>query len=303
MSVNEKNISKRQSQAGMALLAIFGMTLIAKAQSYLVAGVLAMVVVVPLASLVVPHLAPLKHKRISFYLIYTATLFFAAFGALSPLMTITLLSLAAFLLCPRREALSLSLLAVAVCWVSRLVAEEGVSSEVSILALVNMVLVLIMNMLLRQIDQLKTRLEESLHVDPVTGVFNRQALIQELSKVYQLKERYGAVSTVVTLPLEADIASLAEHQFDGLVKDLVSLLRSRIRNTDLLYRSERDVFVLVLPATDPANAEALLQDLVRAAAVYQYSAPVSVELRPLLSASETSLSEAEWSESILSRES
>lgn len=303
MSVNEKNVSKRLSQTGMVLLAIFGMTLIAKAQSYLVAGTLAIIVFIPLASLVAPQIAPLKRKRTHFYFVYTATLMFAFFGSLSPLMTITLLSLAAFLLCPRLEALSLSLLAIAACWLSRLVAAEEVSAQASILALVNVVLVLVLNMLFRQIDQLKTRLEESARVDPVTGVFNRQALTQELSRIYQLRERYGAVSTVVTLPLGVNVAALAEHQFDSLVKDLVSLMRSRIRNTDLLYRAERDVFVLVLPSTEPANAEVLLQDLVHAAAVYQYSVSVRVDLLPSLSSSETSLGEAEWSESILSRKS
>ena len=98
----------------------------------------------------------------------------------------------------------------------------------------------------RQHDQLEYFADH----DILTGLLNRRAFNRELEQHAALVERYGAVGSVLVIDLDHFKYvndTLGHHAGDELIARAASVLRSRLRTTDVLARLGGDEFGVLLP--------------------------------------------------------
>jgi len=89
--------------------------------------------------------------------------------------------------------------------------------------------------------------------DPLTGVFTRERLQEELGQVVALADRYGEPGVVGVLDLDnfKYVNDAHGHGMgDHLLAQAATLLRGRLRETDALGRLGSDEFAFVLPRTE-----------------------------------------------------
>jgi diguanylate cyclase (GGDEF)-like protein len=115
----------------------------------------------------------------------------------------------------------------------------------------------------------RTRLEEQLRAladrDPMTGLLNRRRFDEELDAHLERCRRYGSEGAVVVLDVDGFKSvndTQGHHAGDELIMGIGSLLRDRLRSSDVVARLGGDEFALLLPraSRDEANlvAEALV---------------------------------------------
>jgi diguanylate cyclase (GGDEF)-like protein len=100
--------------------------------------------------------------------------------------------------------------------------------------------------------------------DPLTGVANRRAWEDEAARHLARATRTGEPLSFALLDLDhfKEVNDREGHGAgDALLRDLTAGWSARLRQADLLGRYGGDEFVLCLPATDPAGAREILQQL------------------------------------------
>jgi diguanylate cyclase (GGDEF)-like protein/PAS domain S-box-containing protein len=100
--------------------------------------------------------------------------------------------------------------------------------------------------------------------DVLTGLFNRRRFIEELTQRVELANRYGRSGAVVMLDVDnfKEINDTLGHRAgDDTVRAVASVLRRRLRSTDVLARLGGDEFAVVLPEADGDQAVAVASDL------------------------------------------
>ena len=103
--------------------------------------------------------------------------------------------------------------------------------------------------------------------DHLTGLLNRRAFHDELSRRLAHGRRYAHAGAVLVLDLDnfKDINDTLGHAAgDELISRVAGLLRVRLRETDVLGRLGGDEFAVVLPETGRAEAELVARDLLAA---------------------------------------
>ncbi|WP_417070386.1 EAL and GGDEF domain-containing protein [Niveibacterium terrae] len=119
-----------------------------------------------------------------------------------------------------------------------------------------------------QIKATEARLEHMAHHDPLTGLPNRSLLFATVERAIGFARREGRPLALLMLDLDhfKDINDSFGHRAgDELLKSVSTLIRTRLRESDLLCRLGGDEFAVLLPALTHAEEAALVaEDLIAA---------------------------------------
>ena len=107
-------------------------------------------------------------------------------------------------------------------------------------------------------------LADRARTDPLTGLANRQVLVEGFTRLLAAADRRGTPVSVVALDLDGLKAVNDRHGHaagDRLLVHFAGLVRACMRGADLAVRAGGDEFILLLPDTDAAGAHRLIQRL------------------------------------------
>jgi diguanylate cyclase (GGDEF)-like protein len=114
------------------------------------------------------------------------------------------------------------------------------------------------------LGHLSESLRRQADTDPLTGLLNRNGFLAAAVREHAIAQRSGNRLTLAVLDLDGfkQINDLRGHVVgDRVLADLGRCWRERLRTGDILARHGGDEFVLLLPATAPDNAAAVLERL------------------------------------------
>jgi diguanylate cyclase len=133
--------------------------------------------------------------------------------------------------------------------------------------------------LLTQLQQANAELRTQALTDPLTGLLNRRALVQELDRQLASAQRAGHWLLVAAIDLDGFKQVNDEHGHDAgdaLLRGVALALRKALRGGDALARMGGDEFVAVglgpKQEADGAAAAALFQERLAVSSVGQYAA-------------------------------
>lgn len=111
------------------------------------------------------------------------------------------------------------------------------------------------------------RLSHLANRDSVSGLYNRNRFIEELTREIAAGRRNGAGGALLVLNLDRfkDVNSALGHMAgDTLLRKVATVLRGRLRDTDTLARIGGDVFGMILPGCGPEAAGRVATQLIEA---------------------------------------
>ena len=111
------------------------------------------------------------------------------------------------------------------------------------------------------LGHLSESLRRQADTDPLTGLLNRSGFLAAAVREHAIAQRSGNRLTLAVLDLDGfkQINDLRGHVAgDQVLADLGRAWRERLRTGDILARHGGDEFVLLLPATSPEGATAVL---------------------------------------------
>jgi diguanylate cyclase (GGDEF)-like protein len=114
------------------------------------------------------------------------------------------------------------------------------------------------------LGHLSESLRRQADTDPLTGLLNRNGFMAAAVREHAIAQRSGNRLTLAVLDLDGfkQINDLRGHVVgDRVLADLGRSWRERLRTGDILARHGGDEFVLLLPATSPEGATAVLDRL------------------------------------------
>jgi diguanylate cyclase (GGDEF)-like protein len=114
------------------------------------------------------------------------------------------------------------------------------------------------------LGHLSESLRRQADTDPLTGLLNRSGFLAAAVREHAIAQRSGNRLTLAVLDLDGfkQINDLRGHVAgDRVLADLGRSWRERLRTGDILARHGGDEFVLLLPATSPEGANAVLDRL------------------------------------------
>jgi diguanylate cyclase (GGDEF)-like protein/PAS domain S-box-containing protein len=102
--------------------------------------------------------------------------------------------------------------------------------------------------------------------DPLTGLFNRRRFEAELARQVAFNSRYGPTGAVLVVDLDRFkyVNDTLGHAIgDELIARVGSVLRDRLRETDVVARLGGDEFAILLPSADEDQAKQVGEDIVQ----------------------------------------
>ena len=168
--------------------------------------------------------------------------------------------LVGYFVLPRRWA-TLQGLLLCVGVAAGLVAAVDTLAGVRAAATLVLTLVLL-NVVLHVIGQLQGALQQQAVTDPLTGAYNRRHLT---TRLHDLSQPLRGVPCAL-LAIDIDHFKRINDRFghaagDAVLQATVAAINGRKRRDDQLFRTGGEEFVLLLPATTPADAVHLADDL------------------------------------------
>ncbi|MGD8593311.1 MAG: GGDEF domain-containing protein [Gammaproteobacteria bacterium] len=106
-------------------------------------------------------------------------------------------------------------------------------------------------------NELQNQLDELSTVDPVSGLLNRRAMLQNLEPLVSRSRRYNNPLSVIAMDLLTLDAVKQQHGEEAVyhaIKQVSFMLKDTLRWADLVSRTEDNRFVFVLPETDKEAA-------------------------------------------------
>jgi diguanylate cyclase (GGDEF)-like protein len=100
--------------------------------------------------------------------------------------------------------------------------------------------------------------------DPLTGLLNRRRFRSKLDRYVSFSDRYGGQGAVMIIDIDGlkEVNDKLGHQpGDNLIRRVSTVLRERVRETDIVARLSGDEFAVLMPQTDTAGALQLGEDL------------------------------------------
>ena len=105
---------------------------------------------------------------------------------------------------------------------------------------------------LQQAKADKEELERLVTCDPLTGLPNRRTILGKLRELVNLANRYKEDFSLILLDIDHFRKVNDRHGYftgDGVLEKIAVLIRSNIRNTDIVGRYGGEEFIIVLPNT------------------------------------------------------
>ncbi|HSI56829.1 MAG TPA: tetratricopeptide repeat-containing diguanylate cyclase [Ideonella sp.] len=150
---------------------------------------------------------------------------------------------------------------------------------------------------------LLAELERHSFEDPLTCVANRRAFDQRLQQELKRAQRHGSPLSLALIDVDffKQINDRHSHGVgDTVLRKVAQLLRTPLRQTDLLARFGGDEFAMLLPDTEPAGARTLCEKLCQTVAAHDWSAlapglrvTLSIGTAPLRSSAEGLMQDAD----------
>ncbi len=116
----------------------------------------------------------------------------------------------------------------------------------------------------------RKRLEAELRhlsiTDPLTGAYNRRHFMEELQREMKRSDRYPSPFSLIMLDIDhfKEVNDRFGHEAgDRVLKALTTMIRERIRSTDLLARWGGEEFMILLPNTNLDSAIMLADALLK----------------------------------------
>lgn len=126
------------------------------------------------------------------------------------------------------------------------------------------------------------RLREAADRDPLTGLFNRRRLDEELSRHLARSARHGRRGALLLLDLDHFKYvndSLGHAIGDELLRSVAGVLRDRLRESDVVARVAGDEFAILLPDADQAGARAVAASIIEALERHELPAVPGTDVR------------------------
>jgi diguanylate cyclase (GGDEF)-like protein len=100
--------------------------------------------------------------------------------------------------------------------------------------------------------------------DSLTGLLDRRRFRSELDQYVSFSARYGGQGAVMIIDIDGLKAvndTHGHHAGDNLLRQIASILRERVRATDIVARLSGDELAVLMPQSDTAGALQLGEDL------------------------------------------
>jgi diguanylate cyclase (GGDEF)-like protein len=117
---------------------------------------------------------------------------------------------------------------------------------------------------LRQVAQLEAELREQAMRDPLTGLYNRRALVQRFEQELQHQRVTGQSLTLVLIDIDHFKRindSFGHATGDAVLRALAATMRDGVRTSDAVFRIGGEEFALLLPNADALQATLRVQAL------------------------------------------
>jgi diguanylate cyclase (GGDEF)-like protein len=143
---------------------------------------------------------------------------------------------------------------------------------------------IIINIILNILSDLQVQLRDQVITDPLTGVFNRRHLVEQL-EVGQSPSPPAALLVIDVDRFKSINDRFGHEAGDAVLTGLVNLVRRTVRAGDVLFRMGGDEFLLYLPDASEAGAlrvaEQLRASVTTAALLKQDPVTVSIGVAEL----------------------
>ena len=102
--------------------------------------------------------------------------------------------------------------------------------------------------------------EEGFAADPLTDLYNRRYVVQELERHIEMYKRYRRPFALLRIGfdnLKWINDTFGDAGEDSVLQHLVALMEVNVRDVDIASRYGEDEFVVIMPETDRQAAEAV----------------------------------------------